>query len=313
MSEDLVHGEHLRERRGEGPSRPIHRARVWVLATRPKTLTAAAVPVVVGSALAISVGEFAWPQALAALMVAFLIQIGTNFANDLFDFKRGADDEERLGPLRVTSAGLVTPTQIGRACFVAFALAFLCGLFLVYSTSWVLLIVGVASILSGLAYTGGPFPLAYNALGDLFVFVFFGLVATVGTYYVQTLSLDPAAFWFAVPVGALSTAILIVNNLRDLHADKRHDKTTTAVLLGPQRTKYFYLTMISIAYAVPVVRVVTGRSDLPVLLALGSLPIALIALKNVWTLQGKDLNRVLAQTSLLLLATALLMSLGLIL
>lgn len=306
---DIPHGEHISQENALRPST----LKIWLLATRPKTLTAAAVPVVVGSALAHSMGKFAPAQALAALLVAFFIQIGTNFANDLFDFQKGADTEERLGPLRVTSAGLVTPKQITIACAAAFGLAFLCGLFLVYSTSWVLLVVGIASILSGLAYTGGPFPLAYNALGDLFVFIFFGLVATVGTFYVQTHSLDPIAFWYAVPVGALSTAILIVNNLRDVHTDKKHSKVTTAVLLGPPMTRLFYLSMILLAYAVPVVLFLTGKGTAWPMLAIGSLPIALISLKNVWQKEGAELNQVLAQTSILLLSTCLLMSIGLIL
>lgn len=306
---DISHGQHVSTPDAARPST----AKIWLLATRPKTLTAAAVPVVVGTALAHAAGKFAPAQALAALLVAFFIQIGTNFANDLFDFKKGADTEERLGPLRVTSAGLVTPRQITIACALAMGLAFLCGLFLVYSTSWMLLIVGIVSILSGLAYTGGPFPLAYNALGDLFVFIFFGIVATVGTYYVQTLSLDPAAFWYSVPVGALSTAILIVNNLRDVHTDKKHDKTTTAVLLGPSLTRYFYLAMVLLAYAVPVGMYLTEKGPALAMLALGSFPIAIISTKNVWTRQGAELNKVLAQTSILLLTTCLLMSIGLIL
>ena len=306
---DISHGQHVSTPDTARPST----AKIWLLATRPKTLTAAAVPVVVGTALAHAAGKFAPAQALAALLVAFFIQIGTNFANDLFDFKKGADTEERLGPLRVTSAGLVTPRQITIACALAMGLAFLCGLFLVYSTSWMLLIVGIVSILSGLAYTGGPFPLAYNALGDLFLFIFFGIVATVGTYYVQTLSLDPAAFWYSVPVGALSTAILIVNNLRDVHTDKKHDKTTTAVLLGPSLTRYFYLAMVLLAYAVPVGMYLTEKGPALAMLALGSFPIAIISTKNVWTRQGAELNKVLAQTSILLLTTCLLMSIGLIL
>lgn len=309
MEHEVTHGEHVKAVNGEAMST----TRIWLLATRPKTLTAAAVPVVVGSALAHAQGSFAPLQALAALLVAFFIQIGTNFANDLFDFQKGADTEDRLGPVRVTSAGLVTPRQIGVACALAFGMAFMCGLFLVYSTSWLLLIVGIVSILSGLAYTGGPLPLAYNALGDVFVFIFFGLVATVGTYYVQVNALDMAAFWYAVPVGALSTAILIVNNLRDVHTDKRHKKTTTAVLLGPARTRFFYLAMVLLAYAVPVGMYLTDNGPASAMIALCSLPVAAMCIKNVWTKQGGELNAVLAQTSILLLSTCLLMSLGLIL
>ena len=287
--------------------------KIWLLASRPKTLTAAAVPVMVGSALAHAQGLFSWPAALAALLVAFFIQIGTNFANDLFDFQKGADDADRLGPLRVTSAGLVTPRQIGVACAISFALAFACGLYLVWLTSWPLLVVGIVSILSGLAYTGGPFPLAYNALGDVFVFLFFGIVATVGTYYVQAHALHPMAFWYAVPVGALSTAILIVNNLRDIHTDKKHRKTTTAVLLGESGARLFYLSMILLAYAAPVLAVVFKGASPLVLLSLLTVPLALFVLRNVWTKAGGELNAVLAQTSILLLSTNLLLSLGLLL
>jgi len=287
--------------------------KIWLLAARPKTLTAAAVPVFTGTALAMAHDKFVWHAALAALLVAFFIQIGTNFANDLFDFQKGADDEDRLGPMRVTSAGLVTPRQIAIACAIAFGLAFVSGLYLVSLTNWMLLVVGIVSILSGLAYTGGPFPLAYNALGDLFVFIFFGLVATVGTYYVQALALDPMAFWFAVPVGALSTAILIVNNLRDIHTDKKHNKITTAVLLGERGARLFYLSMVLLAYGAPIAAVATGRAELPVLLALGTLPLAGFVLRNVWTKSGSELNAVLAQTSILLLITNLLMSIGLVL
>lgn len=298
-----------------GPPEPpsLSKMQIWLLATRPKTLTAAAVPVMVGSALAQSQGKFSLPQAFAALLVAFFIQIGTNFANDLFDFQKGADTEERLGPLRVTSAGLVTPRQIAIACALAFLCAFLCGLYLVSVGGWALLAVGVISILSGLAYTGGPLPLAYNALGDVFVFIFFGVVATVGTYYVQALQLHEMAFWYSVPVGAMSTAILIVNNLRDVRTDKKHNKITSAVLLGPARTRLFYLAMVLIGYAAPVLAYAMGRADSGVLLSLGSLPIAIIATRNVWRKEGKELNPVLGQTSMLLLATCLLLSLGLVL
>lgn len=287
--------------------------KIWLLAARPKTLTAAAVPVFTGTALAFAHDKFVWHAALAALLVAFFIQIGTNFANDLFDFQKGADDEDRLGPLRVTSAGLVTPRQIAIACALAFGLAFLSGLYLVSIGGWALLAIGIISILSGLAYTGGPFPLAYNALGDVFVFIFFGIVATVGTYYVQALTLDPMAFWFAVPVGALSTAILIVNNLRDIHTDKKHNKITTAVLLGETGARLFYLSMVVLAYGAPLAAFVMGRADAPVLLALGTLPLAGFVLRNVWTKKGGELNAVLAQTSILLLATNLLMSIGIVL
>ena len=292
---------------------PPHWATVWLLATRPKTLTAAAMPVVVGSALAWDHGTFAPLAMAAALAVACFIQIGTNFANDLFDFLKGTDDEERLGPMRVTSAGLVSTGQIGVACALAFGLAFGCGLYLVWVAGWWLLLLGVVSIASGLAYTGGPFPLAYNALGDLFVFVFFGLVATVGTYYVQALALAPEAFAYGAVVGLLSTAILIVNNLRDIKGDGLHGKTTTAVVLGPRYTRVFYTLVVALAFAIPLMLIVLGHAAPTVGLALLGLPAALVALKNLWTREGKALNPVLGQTSLTLLITCVFLSVGLIL
>lgn len=296
-----------------GPNDSPGFLKTWLLAARPKTLTAAAVPVIVGSALAHAHGSFKHDAAIAALLVAFFIQIGTNFANDLFDHLKGADDDERLGPTRVTASGMVSIRQIGVACAIAFALAFGCGLYLVSLTGWPLLVLGILSIASGVAYTGGPFPLAYNALGDVFVFIFFGLVATVGTYYTQTLELHPMAFWYATTVGAMSTAILIVNNLRDHVTDKKHDKITTAVLLGPGKTRLFYLAMLVLGYAVPVGAFASGEAGPAVLMALGSLPIAGLALKNVWTREGRELNAVLAQTSIVLLATSLLMAVGIVL
>ena len=181
------------------PSEAPSGIKMWLMAARPKTLTAAAVPVIVGSSLAYAHGTFRPLAALAAIGVAFFLQIGTNLANDLFDFKKGTDNEERLGPVRVTSAGLVSPRRIAIACAITFALAFVCGLYLVSLTGWPLLVLGLVCIASGVAYTGGPFPLAYNALGDVFVFIFFGFVATVGTYYTQALTISTMAFLMSIP------------------------------------------------------------------------------------------------------------------
>jgi 1,4-dihydroxy-2-naphthoate octaprenyltransferase len=167
----------------------------WILAARPKTLPAAAAPVVVGTAVALSEGVFSPGPALAALLGALLIQIATNFANDVFDYKKGADTGQRLGPLRVTQAGLLTPAQVMAGMWLTFGLAVLVGVYLVWVGGWPIVVIGLLSILSGMAYTGGPFPLGYNGLGDLFVFIFFGLVAVGGTYYVQALTLSPAAIW----------------------------------------------------------------------------------------------------------------------
>ena len=206
---------------------------MWLLAARPATLPAAVVPVLVGTAAALhggvqlQVGPF-----VAALVAALLIQIGTNFANDVFDFRKGADTAERLGPPRVTQSGMVPPEQVLIATFVTFGLAALVGVYLVLVGGWPILVVGVLSILAGLAYTGGPWPIGYHSLGDLFVFIFFGVVAVVGSAYLQTLSITPLAVWASFPVGLLVTAILVVNNLRDIDTDRQVGKKTLAVRLG---------------------------------------------------------------------------------
>ena len=214
-------------------SKPVGGGRVWLLAARPATLPAAVVPVLVGTAAALHGGvQLQIGPFVAALVAALLIQIGTNFANDVFDFHKGADTAERLGPPRVTQSGLVPPEQVLIATFVTFGLAALVGVYLVLVGGWPILVVGVLSILAGLAYTGGPWPLGYHSLGDLFVFIFFGVVAVVGSAYLQTLTITPLAVWASFPVGLLVTAILVVNNLRDIDTDRQVGKKTLAVRLG---------------------------------------------------------------------------------
>jgi len=192
--------------------------RAWILAARPATLTAAFAPVAVGTACAWRVGGFRWDAALAALLGAFLIQIATNFANDMFDFQKGADTEERLGPTRAAQAGLLTVRQLRRGIIVAFALALGTGIYLTSIAGPAVIVIGLASMAAGLAYTGGPFPLAYNGLGDVFVMGFFGFVAVCGTAFVQALSVPDVAWVASIPIGALATAILVVNNVRDFYA-----------------------------------------------------------------------------------------------
>lgn len=287
--------------------------KVWVLASRPRTLPAAVAPVVVGMALAIAHGGFAWGPALAAMLGACFIQIGTNFANDYFDFKSGADTAERMGPLRVTQAGLVTPAQIKAATAIAFALATLCGLYLTWVGGWPIVVIGLLSILSGIAYTGGPFPLGYNGLGDLFVFVFFGLVAVGGTYYVQALGFSPIVLAVAVPVGLLSTAIIVVNNLRDVDTDVVAGKRTLAVMFGKRFAKAEYVVLLALSYLAPVILIAMGKLTLWALLPLLSLPLAVSLIRKVHTVQGPALNPVLGGTGKLLLVFSLLFSLGLVL
>ncbi|HYX90253.1 MAG TPA: 1,4-dihydroxy-2-naphthoate polyprenyltransferase, partial [Myxococcaceae bacterium] len=198
----------------------------WILAARPKTLAAAVMPVCVGTALAYGSGKGRAGPALAALAGALLIQIGTNLANDFFDFKKGADTGARLGPTRVTQAGLIAPEAVFTAAMLAFGAAVAVGLYLTWVAGWPILVIGLLSVASGYAYTGGPYPLGYHGLGDAFVFVFFGLVAVAGTYYAHALALTPLAVAAGVPLGALSTGLLAVNNLRDVETDARAGKRT---------------------------------------------------------------------------------------
>jgi 1,4-dihydroxy-2-naphthoate octaprenyltransferase len=284
----------------------------WILASRPKTLPAAAAPVVVGTAVAISEGVFSlWP-AIAALLGALLIQIGTNLANDVFDFKKGADTTERLGPLRVTQAGLLTPNQVMSGMWVTFGLAVMVGFYLVYVGGWPIVLIGVFSILSGIAYTGGPFPLGYNGLGDLFVFIFFGLVAVCGTYYVQAGEVSMAVVWSSIPVGLLATAILVVNNLRDIATDRASGKKTLAVLFGRGAAQTEYFLLAGGAYLVPLIMAGAGISKFGVLLSWLSLPLLVPLIRLIRHEKGRTLNKALAGTARLELVYSLLFSLGLI-
>ncbi len=285
---------------------------VWLLAARPKTLPAAVVPVAVGSAVAATLGGFQWVPALAALGVALFVQIGTNFANDVFDFEKGADTESRVGPTRAVQAGLLSAGQMRRGMFVAFALTAACGLYLGALAGWPLILIGAVSILSGIAYTGGPFPLGYHGLGDIFVMVFFGFVAVCGTVYVQMLALPPLAWWAAVPVGALSTAILVVNNVRDRHTDIDAGKRTLPARFGRRFGELEYLGLLLVAFAVPVVLWRNGGEPW-ILLPLLTLPLAARLWVQLRGWEGAALNATLAGTAKLLLVFGGLFALGLIL
>ena len=252
-----------------------------------------------------------WP-ALAALLGALLIQVGTNFANDVFDYKKGADTTERLGPLRVTQAGLLPPHQVMGGMWLAFGLAALIGLYLIAVGGWPIVVIGILSILSGIAYTGGPFPLGYNGLGDVFVFIFFGLAAVCGTYYVQALTISAAALWAAVPVGLLATAILVVNNLRDIETDRAAGKKTLAVRLGVRGAQIEYILLLAISYAVPLLMWLTGVSSPWVMLSWLSLLLVIPLIRLVMREKGRPLNQALAGTARLELVFAFLFSAGLI-
>ena len=285
---------------------------VWIGAARLRTLPAAIVPVVVGTAVAAASGGVAWAPAGAALLGAIAIQIGTNFANDVFDAEKGADGPDRIGPVRAVSAGLISATAMRRAMIVAFGVAALFGLYLVHVAGWPIVAIGVASILSGIAYTGGPWPLGYHGLGDVFVMLFFGFVAVCGTAYVQVGHVPCLAVWAAIPVGALATGILVVNNLRDRHQDVRVSKRTLAVRFGRGGAIAEYVALLALAYAVPIALAAGGRTW--ALLPLATLPLAGARLRALLAASdGPDFNRLLAATGQLLLAHGVLFAVGLVL
>lgn len=285
---------------------------IWLSAARPRTLPAAAAPVLVGTAAAAHDGLFNLAPALAALAGALLIQIGTNFANDVFDFQKGADTPDRLGPTRATQAGWVTPRQMLMATWLTFGLAVLVGGYLVWVGGWPIVVIGVLSILSGLAYTGGPFPLGYNGLGDLFVFIFFGLVAVIGTYYVQAGVVGALAVWAAIPIGLLATAIIVVNNLRDVDTDRKAGKRTLAVRFGINWARAEYRLLVVAAYMAPVAAWLSGQAPAGVLLTWLSLPLAVRLIRAVYAQTGKALNPVLGGTGQLELVYGVLLALGLL-
>jgi 1,4-dihydroxy-2-naphthoate polyprenyltransferase len=270
--------------------------KAWLLAARPKTLTAAAIPVAVGSAAAAHAGHFVPLTAATAFFGALFIQIGTNLTNDYFDFKKGADNEERIGPKRVTQQGLLKPGTVLGMALGFFAASALCGVHLIMVGGWPILAVGIASIASGYLYTGGPYPLAYHGLGDVFVFVFFGPVAVAGTYWVQVHALDMLPLLASVPVGLLSTALLVVNNLRDIPTDTRAGKRTLAVKLGERFTRVQYAALLVVAFAWPVLIAVLFHAPAALLMWL-ALPLGFAPWRTVMKQTGAALNAALAQTA----------------
>lgn len=273
------------------------RLAAWKMAVRLPTLTAAVAPVAVGTGLALGDNEFAWLPALAALFGAICLQAGANFANDVFDFQRGADTGERLGPPRATQMGLLSPREMLAGMWLAFALAFAAGLYLVYAGGWPIVAVGLASILAAIIYTGGPWPIGYHALGDVFTFVFFGVVAVVGTYYVQAGAVSGLAWLVSLPMGCTVTLILVVNNLRDLDTDRATGKRTLAVVLGRRATRCWFLVLLVLAFALALATIPAGASPL-VLLVLLSVPAAWGPSRAVLSgVGGRALNPVLKATA----------------
>jgi 1,4-dihydroxy-2-naphthoate octaprenyltransferase len=287
--------------------------KLWLVAARPRTLPAAVAPVLVGTSLAIGQDKFR-PLAFAcALIGSIFIQIGTNLSNDYSDARRGADTEDRLGPVRVTAGGLMPPRTVLVGTYVAFGIAVLAGIYLIALAGWQLLLVGAASILAGVLYTGGPRPYGYEGLGELFVFLFFGVVAVVGSYFVQTEHLRWEAFAVSVPVGLLASAILLVNNIRDADTDRRAGKRTLAVRLGRDGARRLFVGCLVLAYLTVPLVAIFGRSISPlVLLALLSLPLAVGLVRVVRErTDGPSLNAALARTGMLLAVFSLLLSIGL--
>lgn len=283
----------------------------WFLAVRPKTLVAGVVPVAVGSAVALRDGHFHALAAFAALVGALLLQVGTNLANDYYDFKRGADTADRLGPPRATQQGWLAPRSVLVGALACFGAAFLVGLYLVSVGGPPILVIGLASIVAGLAYTAGPFPLAYNGLGDVFVLVFFGFVAVGGTYFVQAQAVSAVSLWSALPVGLLGVALLAVNNTRDATTDAAAGKRTLVVRFGPGFGRAEWLACVVASALVPVVLWLTGQATAWVLLPLLSLPLAVPPGRLVMTADGAILNQALAGTARLQLVFGLLLAAGL--
>jgi 1,4-dihydroxy-2-naphthoate octaprenyltransferase len=288
-------------------------ARIWVMAARVRTLPAAVAPVLVGTSLALGDGTFHALRFVAALLGAILIQVGTNLSNDYSDARRGADAEDRLGPVRVTAGGLVPPKQVLVATYITFGLAVACGAYLIAVAGPLLLAIGAASILAGVLYTGGPRPYGYEGLGELFVFLFFGIVAVAGSYYVQEKTLPWEAFACALPVGLLASAILVVNNVRDLESDRRAGKRTLAVRLGRERTRALYTAMLALAYVTAPLPWAFGSMDAWLLLCWATIPhaVRINALVRTRT-DGPSLNAALARTGATQLLFCVLYSAGIL-
>jgi 1,4-dihydroxy-2-naphthoate octaprenyltransferase len=287
-------------------------ARAWLLASRPATLTAAFTPVFVGTACAVRESALSFGPALASLLGAFLLQIGCNFANDVFDYEKGADTAARLGPERAVQSGLLTPVQVRRGMWLVFGLALALGVYLTSVAGLTVVVIGLASIAAAIGYTGGPYPLGYHGFGDVFVFFFFGFVAVCGTTFVQA-GFVPAMSWYAsLPVGALATAVLVVNNVRDRETDVLAGKRTLPVRLGRCFGEVEYGALLAAAYVVPVALVGTGRAEWSVALPCLTLPLAAKRFQELRTRSGKALNATLGGTARLLLFYGVLFGVGIL-
>ena len=285
--------------------------KTWFLAFRPKTLPAAIAPVMIGTAMAFGDGVHHLPTAILCLLAALAIQVGTNIANDYYDFKRGADTTERIGPTRVTQAGLITPSTMRWAFIISFSVSAFLSLWLVYRGGWPIAVIGILAILSGIFYTAGPRPLGYIGLGDLFVLIFFGPVAVAGTYYVQSYEMNMAVILAGIAPGLISVAILTVNNLRDINSDRVAGKRTLAVRFGRSFAISEYLFSIMLASLIPVLIYGLIQDHIAILTCVIVIPLAVPIMKIVVIASdGHLLNRALELTGKLLLIYSVIFSIG---
>ncbi len=286
--------------------------RAWLMAARPRTLAVAVGPVAVGTAVAAAEGSARLLPALAALVGAVLLQLGSNFANDVYDFEKGADTDARLGPARATQLGLLTPAQMRAGMVAVFAAAALVGLYLTSVAGWPVVAFGALSILAAITYTGGPWPFGYHGLGDPMVFLFFGVIAVSGAAFVQTLALSSLALLASIPVGALATATLVVNNVRDRETDITAGKRTLAVRLGAKGGRLEYVALVGLAYCMPAILTFVFDSSVWIWLPIATLPRACGLVAQVYKhSDGPTLNRALGATAQLGLAYSLLLAAGL--
>jgi len=282
---------------------------IWLLAIRPKTLPAAGAGVITGTALAFYDGHFSFFPALAALIGALLLQIGSNLANDVFDYLRGAESKERLGPLRVTQAGLLTPKEVQMGMWITFVLAALIGIYLIIVAGWAILLIGLTAILAAIAYTG---PISDRGLGDIFVFLYFGVAAVVGTYYAQVLTTSAAAWWMSVPIGLLIVNILVVNNLRDIAVDEAAGEITMAVRMGVDGTRKEYIVLLAISYLILPIALAFGLLPAWTMLVWLSIPFALKVNRVVQSELGRPLNQALAGSGQIALLYSVLFLVGIV-
>lgn len=291
----------------------IPKYQAWLLASRPKTLPAAVSPVIIGCAVAFAEQSFRFGPALAAFLGALLLQIGANLANDVFDFEKGADQHDRLGPMRVTQAGLLSPNEVKTGMWVTFGLAAFCGIYMTLVSGWFILLIGALAILAAIAYTGGPFPYGYKGLGEIFVFIFFGFAAVCGTYYAQTKTISQLAILSSIPVGLLIVAILVVNNVRDYESDKAANKRTLAVRFGLEWARQEFISIVILAFVIVVLLSISDIATPWLLLTWLSLPLVFSTSSSVLNQRGKILNKTLAGTGQLTLVFSLLYAVGLML